>query len=196
MIMGLFDFVTFNAEDVKAVHNGTATRSQLYAVVTSQTCGEACWHAHEDICRCSCGGKNHGCLRSKDGKQPERTCRIDGERYKLAGVGRYSDLFNDAKRINREAGWKAIEKPYLADNGGSCEPFWVQYRYHWSETDHGAPARLKTANPSQRNWNELSGWKDERTVYLLWQRVTMPPRPTELAIDTETGLPLADQNPN
>lgn len=101
--MGLFDVVEFGPKDVKAVMNGTASRGQVWAIMTSQTCGEACWHATEDICRCSCGGKNHGCLRNGDGTQPERTCRIGGLRYKLIGVGHWRDLTAEAREINRTA---------------------------------------------------------------------------------------------
>ena len=25
----------------------------IQAMITEQTCGDACWHAKEDICRCS-----------------------------------------------------------------------------------------------------------------------------------------------
>lgn len=40
-------------------------KTMLEALYTEHTCGDACWHAHEDICRCSCGGRNHGCLRKE-----------------------------------------------------------------------------------------------------------------------------------
>jgi hypothetical protein len=161
----------------------------ILAIFTTQTCGESCWHAREDVCRCSCGGKNHGCL-SHGGERPERTAKLDGERYKLVGVGNYRDLYSDAERINREAGYRSVEKPVRYGER------WVQYYYTWSETDAGAPARLKTASKSQMNWQELAGWRDARNgVYLLWQRVQMPERPTQLKIDFDTGIPLADQNP-
>lgn len=191
--MGLFDFVTFDAKDVQAVANGTADRRTMIAVFTSQTCGEACWHAREDVCRCSCGGKNHGCL-SHGGERPERTAKIGGERYKLIGVGKHKDLYADACRINREAGYKALDKPSLVTNCDG-ESSWHQYYYTWCTTDNGAPARLKTASAQQRNWSELAGWKDEREVYLLWERIDMPARPTQLRVDRATGLPLENQNP-
>jgi hypothetical protein len=196
----MFDVVEFGANDVRAVKSGKASRGMVLAILTSHTCGEACWEAREDICRCSCGGKNHGCLRVNGGARPERNSRIDGHAYKLIAVGRYLDLAPEARKINYAAGWKAIDKPYLvtAENAylPDGKPYWRQYRYHWEATDHGAPARLKSATASQRNWQELSGWREHRhDLYLLWQRLEMPPRPTELAIDTETGLPLENQNP-
>ena len=52
-----------------------------FALLTGATCGDACWHAREDICRCSCGGKNHGILLGTDGKQPTRTRKIGGKFY-------------------------------------------------------------------------------------------------------------------
>jgi hypothetical protein len=54
-------------------------------ILTGSTCGDACWHAREEICRCSCGGANHGCL-NVGGDRPQRTARIDGEFYELVGV--------------------------------------------------------------------------------------------------------------
>ncbi len=49
----------------------------IAAYLTEHTCGEACWEAREDICRCACGGRNHGCMRSADGVQPARKGRGD-----------------------------------------------------------------------------------------------------------------------
>src|SRR6476660_3896296 len=73
--------------------------STLIAYMTEQTCGDACWHAREDICRCSCGGKNHGCLRDANGDQPVRTSRIDGYMYELRAVG-YHDVEKLARELN------------------------------------------------------------------------------------------------
>lgn len=52
---------------------------------TEATCGEDCWGAREDVCRCSCRGRNHGVLRSADGVRPSRTRRIKDRRYRLIG---------------------------------------------------------------------------------------------------------------
>lgn len=57
----------------------------LMAVLTGSTCGFPCWQADEDVCRCSCGGANHGILRA-GGCQPQRTAKIDGQFYELVGV--------------------------------------------------------------------------------------------------------------
>ena len=58
----------------------------IFGFLTGSTCGDACWHARETICRCSCAGANHGILNSPDGDQPARTCRIDGNMYELVGI--------------------------------------------------------------------------------------------------------------
>jgi hypothetical protein len=57
----------------------------ILGILTGSTCGDACWHAREEICRCSCGGANHGIL-NRGGDRPQRTCRIDGNLYELAGI--------------------------------------------------------------------------------------------------------------
>ncbi len=206
--------VEFGPDDVKAVANGIGTRAQIFALFTSQTCGEACWHAKEEICRCSCGGKNHGCLKTADGIAPVRMAKIDGHRYKLAGVG--YELRAEARQINRLAGWKAIDRPSLViDSTGTRSDdivgdlakalaaghdAWIsQYHYHWDDTDCGAPARIKYASKDQiARWSELTAYRDceaWKKPLLLWVREVMPEAPKQLMLDSKTGLPLADQLP-
>lgn len=54
-------------------------------ILTGSTCGFACWQAHEDVCRCSCYGANHGIMR-EGGAQPKRTAKIKGEFFELVAV--------------------------------------------------------------------------------------------------------------
>jgi hypothetical protein len=120
----------------------------LIAILTEATCGEACWTAREDICRCSCGGKNHGCLRTADGIQPIRTAKIDGFRYELKAVG--IDVYVEAAAINHAAGKKHVVI-------GTWE-----HDYPWEINDKGAPARVKKATKSQlMGWPELASHKAE-----------------------------------
>jgi len=43
------------------------TQDDLMQMASQHTCGEACWFAKEEICRCSCNGKHHGAaLRGVD----------------------------------------------------------------------------------------------------------------------------------
>ena len=129
----------------------------LTAYLTEQTCGEACWQAREDICRCSCGGRNHGCLRDASGVRPVRTARIDGYMYELQGVG---DGVDDiAQKINEADGVTFL---YAATSRDSC------YR--------SLRAKLRTPTDSQiEKWPELSAYRDKETwrwkPYLLWVRV-------------------------
>jgi len=126
-----------------------AGMSAIAAFLTEATCGEACWQAVEEVCRCSCGGKNHGCMRTADGVRPQRTAKIDGYRYTLQAVG--TDLYDAAVAINKAAGFKAIDK--ISDT--------LTYHYSWSETDKGAPARLKSASQKQIDtWPELASARE------------------------------------
>lgn len=50
------------------------------------TCSILCWVAQEDVCHCSCGGVNHGCLRTALGVQPVRSRKISGRFYELTAV--------------------------------------------------------------------------------------------------------------
>lgn len=77
----------------------TLKSNPLAAILTGHTCGEACWHARDEVCHCSCGGKNHGILRTKDGTRPERTCKKNGQFYTLAGV---APSYIEAEKMLRE----------------------------------------------------------------------------------------------
>lgn len=142
-------------------------RPLLTSLLTSTTCGEACWHAREPICRCECGGKNHGCLRTGDGSRPTRAAKIAGASYELAAVGTYANLAPLACNMNESRGWSMID---------ARAP---EYRYHYThkDTDPGAPARLRPASADQcARWEELAAWKGTRErPYLLWKRRDEPP---------------------
>ena len=56
------------------------------AVATLQTCGDACWYAKEDTCRCSCIGANHGILKVDGAERPSRTRRVKQDRFDLIAV--------------------------------------------------------------------------------------------------------------
>jgi len=168
------------------------------SILTSTTCGESCWHAKEEICRCSCGGKNHGCLKHGGENQPERTAKIDGERYKLVAVGLRENLIQAADEINGRQ-FKIVE-PAQEITSADGSKWWHQYRYNWRETDPGAPARIKYASREQLyKWRELTGWRDRGTgACLLWEICDMPARPFTLLVDKQTGEPLPEeqQKPN
>jgi len=128
--------------------------SPIVAFLSEATCGEACWEAREDVCRCSCGGKNHGCMRTADGTRPKRTAKIDSHRYELKAVGG-PELHAEAQAINKAAG------PYRVDPVTYSDGSKGQYTYHYRETDTGAPARLKPATKDQvARWPELAAYRE------------------------------------
>ena len=150
------------------------------AMITEQTCGDACWHAREDICRCSCGGRNHGCLRTEDGIQPNRTAKIDGYRYELKAVGT-DGFYDEAKALNEANGpyrTDRINATSFNDNGDPVVSE-IVYAYHYHDTDKGAPARVRPASRDQIvRWPELAAWRSDdpmefyrRSVYLLWVKI-------------------------
>ena len=132
----------------------------IESIITGTTCGHACWTAEEDICRCSCAGRNHGCLRTADGVQPARTSKIKGYVYTLAAVGG-PELYRQRDTINREAGTYTMP--------GSA------YQFHWHGDEAGCPAKVKMASKSQvERWPELAAFRDKERwrepCYLLWVR--------------------------
>jgi hypothetical protein len=146
----------------------------VHAVLTEQTCGEACWHAKEEICRCSCGGKNHGVLRAAEGEQPIRACKIDGIRYELLAVGPGREMRSQVNTLLREL------PPHTVTPVHGCNGVDAVYKYFWKETDKGSPFRMKPATPIQaHHWPELSAYAnldlfDFRVKVcpaLIWKRI-------------------------
>lgn len=137
----------------------------IVAILTGATCGEACWSAREEVCRCSCGGKNHGI--SLSGGETTRTAKIDSVRYKLEAVGKHSDLLKEAWKIN-----KSIIYSIYWDSG--YKKLKISCKGH---LDKEAPARVRYATSEQvKRWRELEVFKTEnglgfdRSAALLWVR--------------------------
>ena len=135
----------------------------IAAFLTEATCGEPCWQAREDIYQCSCGGKNHGCMRGADGIMPAHTAKIDGTRYELRAVG---NVEAEAQALNRAAG--------------------ITYHYAHTAREHYGyipVALMRSATKAQlEKWPELKAERERvadlpaydwrgRSVYLLWVRV-------------------------
>ena len=80
----------------------------MEAIITETTCGENCWTAREDVCRCQCGGKNHGIQRDdEDGsEQPTRTRRVKGKIYELHSV---VEGYHDANQIEHKI-WQRVRR--------------------------------------------------------------------------------------
>jgi hypothetical protein len=132
------------------------TERMVEAILTSATCGDGCWYAREQVCRCSCGGRNHGCLLEDGAERPVRTSKIHGTLYALAAVGRYGDLARQAETLLKAAG------PRETTSYG--------YKYYWRPTDPGSPVYLKCATKQQLGaWAELKGAASG--TYLLWTKV-------------------------
>ena len=129
-------------------------------ILTDATCGTACWRADEEICRCSCGGKYHGCMKSKKGIKPPRTAKINKTLYTLINVGKYNELDKLAREINKQ----------IKEN----KPFFFPY----DKTK--ILAIVKKATVQQiKSWQELQEYKKMLDTgvnmyynmpYLLWRK--------------------------
>jgi len=125
--------------------------------LTGATCGEACWKAYEDICRCSCGGVNHACLRSQNGQRPDRTSRVKSHAYILYAVANdYRDGVRIQNTINGAAYDAGVAQPYIGYDG-------TQHGYYpWRPGDDGVPAVRKTATAAQiKTWPELASFRNK-----------------------------------
>lgn len=158
--------------------------SRLIHALSDITCGENCWHAKEEICRCECGGKNHGiALRGENGV---RACRMNGYRYELLAIGTRRELLKETERLTRQA---------LVEQGSmklECEVWFAQsYRGGWVQSSYVHPSEytvagktyiLKLASLAQcLKWKELAYFNiaDDRDRYhaepaILWKRTDIP----------------------
>lgn len=145
------------------------------------TCGEACWHAKDTDCKCSCGGKNHGIFHR--GGIAERTCKLNGHAYKLVAVDSYSNVLE----LQREllAGYGVMRcYDYYGNGEYKHQTYLSQFACRGDKDVYGFPLVAKQATLSQcQRWRELSDHKNitemersRKAPYLLWQLIT-PPEP-------------------
>ena len=123
-----------------------------FATLTNATCGDACWYAREDICRCSCGGKNHACLRGERGNRPERTRKLNGYMYQLAAV----EAPGASCIAVGEAPLRDLKRHIMT--GVMAEGLWERYKF---DSTPGYPVKIKTASESEiKRWPELAAFRD------------------------------------
>lgn len=151
-------------------------KTVLEALYTQHTCGDACWRAKDDICHCSCGGKNHGCLRSEDGEQPARTKRIKGMMYQLAAVSPAPencscavDAYEPIDNLHHTINDNAI-------NSGLCTFGDIHYAEGYRMNN--LPCYTKTPSDGEiQRWPEFAAWRDQTVKWFkpvaLWVRVDM-----------------------
>lgn len=146
--------------------------SIILSVLTNVSCGEACWHAKEETCRCSCGGKNHGILLQGGKEQPIRQSKISGKRYELKAVGLFSEIYNQCKEL------LSTFPPYRIDPIMQDGVEIMRYTYTWKPEDCG-PYVCRPASKAQCVlWKELSEYKGlseyefyKNKPYMLWQEI-------------------------
>ena len=131
------------------------------ALLTGSTCGDLCWHAREETCRCSCAGRNHGILK-RGGAQPNRTAKIGGEFFELVAVipGRgQGECWNDAyRRVNAEVASVCAER----------FPGLDLYGYgRWRQAST-VPVLDRKLSPAQTGWPEVVAVPD--AFRLVWAR--------------------------
>ena len=130
-------------------------------LMSGHTCGDHCWHAKELVCRCSCGGANHGILLTKDGKQPTRTRKIDGNFYELVSIIAHdpqSAPITTIKKAHAELVRVSDERfPGLYWNG-----------YGAWRTEKTMPVVERSISDTQGDWPEVKKISGART--LIWAR--------------------------
>ena len=159
------------------------------AIITNHLCNFSCWEAREKICRCECGGKNHGILNTKDGVKPPRRSRINGVAYTLLAVAE-NNLHKLARGINEQSG------PYKEEKITAYDGKLLHYRYFYHDNDPNAPCRVKTATKAQLSkWVELSAYKNIpgwKSVQLAWLKdgIVLSNENQELVNELQEGIEL------
>ena len=130
-----------------------------FGILTGSTCGDACWHAREDTCRCSCAGRNHGIL-TQGGTAPVRNSKVKGEVFELVAVIHgpiEGECWRDAfDRCNAE-----IQR-IIAERFPNADP----YAYGEYRAGNIFPVIDRKANPSQLKWTEVAAVP--RAFRLIW----------------------------
>ena len=132
-----------------------------FGILTGSTCGDACWHAREDICRCSCGGKNHGIL-TVGGTQPVRNSKIDGNFYELVAVipGR-----------NTGECWHEVFQRVEAERNRIIDERFPNidcYAYGSYRAEKTMPVVDRKISPAQAKWSEVMAVPN--AYRLIWSR--------------------------
>ena len=147
----------------------------IQAIYTERTCGDACWRAKDDICHCSCGGRNHGCLRGEHGEQPPRTKKIKGMMYQLIAVSPNPEVCqcaNDAWRPIEDQ-LKTIEDRAIKTGVCTYGDLYYAEGYRWNNL----PCYAKTPSDGEiERWAELTLWRNKTNFYkplCLWLRVDL-----------------------
>lgn len=132
----------------------------IFSFLTGHTCGDHCWHARELVCRCSCGGANHGILL-KGGQRPQRTRKIDGNFYELVSI-----VAHEEKDCQRET----YQKIQIEVNRVMDERFpdltWIGYG-EWRH-EKRMPVLDLAISDSQSRWDEVIAVKGAQR--LIWAR--------------------------
>ena len=115
----------------------------MMGIISAQTCGEACWYAKEDVCRCSCGGAMHGQFKVGDGQErPGRTKRSRGIRYDLVAVcDDYSEAWDF---MNAHGVFNQWRSPLITNSATKSPKEMGRGQSHWFQVPVLGMARTRT----------------------------------------------------
>lgn len=126
------------------------------------TCNTACWEAREDVCRCMCGGRNHGITRH-GGERPGRYCQRKGVAYTLEAITVGRSAYSEAER--------------MVDSLRESQPKIAKYGYHYWDEGY---AFAQSVPPNARKWPEVIAvapavetWGSDGDIYLVWRRISL-----------------------
>lgn len=124
-------------------------------------CGPQCWEAKDDVCRCSCGGKNHGMHRHK---RPG----FEGLRRQMVYQGFIFELqeVSTPEETGKDVNAMTIARPVgLCDKAQEInKAAGIRYAFAHTAREHFGEfpvAITRRATESQiAKWPELSKWRE------------------------------------
>ena len=154
----------------------------MIGLATMSTCADACWFAREDVCRCSCGGAQHGILLEKPTATPSLIPQMNNTTPMFGETGEQPAPAQPTERPKRTRragnnwyelnavieGYGAAHR-YASDNL-DMKGFGGKGREQWIES---VPNRLFG------KWHELEGFQPTRSFqehpHFVWLRLAGPP---------------------
>ena len=124
------------------------------AETPGHTCNERCWYAKEEVCVCSCGGRNHGIMLKSNGvHKPARSRSHHGRELELVAI----------------CPGRTAAAEYLQQVG---DPYGGRRLKDYLKLGQYA---VESATKSQFKWMELTGYDPtaprDKYPHLIWKRI-------------------------
>ena len=151
--------------------------TQTISMTVARTCGEACWLARQEVCRCSCNGANHGCKLVNGRPLPGRTKRVKDTRYRLVAVLPWAQR-SDYRQLERLPHWafqvvpKQCQWPEVKTAGKDAQFAWIEDTFTLEQAE-SQMAEAKAADDRKHQIYHLKEC-DGTTMHYRYPKIASP----------------------